>query len=450
MVKLMQVLGGVYMFCPNCGTENDGSAVFCENCGTKIIEEQRLTVTDNVFVDQRVNSGLGKLINFVTTHRTLLAGLISCLVVVIIFFVIGNALSSPDRVVSKYAKALSDGNYEKLYGALKIEDSAFKTKEIYVQSFGRYHDEYYSENSQIKSYSVEALSETDESLGITDLDFYDENGDDFPSSRLSYKIRFIFTDEHEEIKVVTLEKQKQKFLLFFPVYKTVDFDENATFTLTVPDCCNVTLDDIGLSESNCSVTYNDNSTVSYSVDVFKGYHAYEVKGDYYETKAEEICITSPTYNVVAELYFNDSVHQELNDKALSFIEEVYEHALAGDDFSDLDSEFVSDSYDMKTSYEYLVSNMKNYSGEKVESIILHDITASSGAFEGYYIGDPCKVELSFFYDYEALLRESYFSSEMKKYSSEYPIEGYASVYFVLEDDKWVISYFSIPEMEYLI
>ena len=152
------------MFCPNCGTKNDDAALFCESCGTKLedtpvtpVEPQETPVAPQsapVTPQPQVNTQQAQFsaqpqfnaqqpqfsaqpapkakvspLLFVTIGEAVLT-----LIMVIVFFVVGNNVFGYKNVAQTYFEAICAGDWDTAYDQLDIVESTFINKENFIAS----------------------------------------------------------------------------------------------------------------------------------------------------------------------------------------------------------------------------------------------------------------------------------------------------------------------------
>ena len=94
------------MFCGECGTKNEAGSNFCENCGAKLENKKK----DSMF------SNMSK------QNKTILKIASGVIVVIIIAFIVLSNMFKPENIAKKFFEATVDGDTDKIYNYLNIED----------------------------------------------------------------------------------------------------------------------------------------------------------------------------------------------------------------------------------------------------------------------------------------------------------------------------------------
>lgn len=94
------------MFCQACGTPNDDAALFCESCGARL--EKKKT---------------GKIIS--KEHIILFSEIVILCILIVVFYSVGELSCSPENVAERYFVNVVNGNWEKVFQELDIEETPF-------------------------------------------------------------------------------------------------------------------------------------------------------------------------------------------------------------------------------------------------------------------------------------------------------------------------------------
>ena len=143
------------MFCPKCGMKNNASAKFCEVCGAEMIDNQlsvqRKTYTDSAkkgsdlpkkaldlsrkgldLLKKGIDAAKKGIPQLITKLKALpkivkMSSAIALVLVIAIiaFSMIGSAITGPENVVNSYFKAKTNGNWNKMFAYLSINESEF-------------------------------------------------------------------------------------------------------------------------------------------------------------------------------------------------------------------------------------------------------------------------------------------------------------------------------------
>ena len=278
------------MFCQACGTPNDDAALFCESCGARL--EKKKT---------------GKIIS--KEHIILFSEIVILCILIVVFYSVGELSCSPENVAERYFVNVVNGNWEKVFQELDIEETPFINAErLSDADINRIFE-------NINNYSV--------AQNTLDRELWNEltNTDLGTVVTINYRLKGMDYDNRYEIP---LNKQIDKKYLFFDDWKVGTGNLVCqNFSVYVPDGAKVMVDGIPLDDTYLRETEEDERQHYVIPQLFFGMHAIHVERPDWGEVDEEISVTYSN----EEYYLRN---MQLTEDALSRLSQ-----LAVDDCSDL-------------------------------------------------------------------------------------------------------------------
>ena len=282
------------MFCPKCGMKNNADIKFCEACGAEMIDNQP-PVQRKVSADLLMKgSGLPKkalnisrkgldlskkgleavkkgIPQFITKLKSLpkivkmaSAIALALFVAIIAFSMIGSTVTGPESVVNGYFKAKTNGDWNKVFGYLSINESEFVNKD----SFNRF-------------------MENESKLEIVNYKISGSDSGFLTTYTVSYLTK---GSSARQTEVVTLVKTGGKRLLFFDDYRiNADGLTVSNYQIHIPQSAVAYLNDIELIQALSNEPNEDFSTFIIP-DIFPGIYSMKVEHPEYGSYSEQIQI----------------------------------------------------------------------------------------------------------------------------------------------------------------
>lgn len=174
------------MYCGECGAKNKNGDLFCSECGAKLEISKK---------DKEPFSKKTKII---------IVSIVLILLVLGIFYKIGESLTSPKTIAKNYIEALINNDSDKLYNYMGITgDKTFVSKKLFKEISKNEND------SKIENYV------------ITDIKYAD--------SKLNAVVTYSYTlkeNGKEKTNKINLTKTKEKKLLLFDNWKIQDLSSS--------------------------------------------------------------------------------------------------------------------------------------------------------------------------------------------------------------------------------
>lgn len=401
------------MFCGECGTKNESGANFCEKCGVKLINEKKPSKLNTISKKNKIVLGI----------------IVGILLVFIITFIILNSIFKPDNIAKNFFEATINGDTNKIYNYLNIEDGNFTSKKMFTKI---YKDELKDNSDVILNYKVTKTEKSDDGLSVDVMISYTEKDKSIPK-----------TTE------ITLNKAKNKKFLFFDnwVIASENFVTEKDIKLTVAKDSVVTIEGIKLDKK-----YLDEKESDEDEDVYKlpkmliGKYSAKVKLSVGLVIEDELNINKYYSNYSLEVT-DDNIPSKTSKKIETTIKSnlktIYDAAMNKKSFDEIKSTFnykKADLTEIKEDYDTLVSNLSN-SSTTLTSIDFTDVELTGIDFDDNEIKVRAKVK----YKYEVKYK-NYNDEEKTNKSSDY---DYLTISFDCVDDDYkmidtttLTSYFS--------
>lgn len=464
------------MFCPNCGTKNPDDAIFCEACGS--------TLTDFDGDPAGVNP-VGEVTNPARDYRnepavypvqtqtppqptygkdyyseiSATAGAVSVkaprkpipkkvwiilLAAVVLaaarigFFSVGNAQSKPEKTAEQFMSAIRNKDWDKMYSYVTMPESQFLTKE----TFETYQKQKW-DMVNIVNYSI--LPQQPQSAHTNNQEMENEDGG------LAYQARVQYTTPSTTVpQTITLNliKQTEKSMLFFDTWKiSVQDDIISEYSISAPSFASVSFDGTVLNDSDLATDKTTNEEEGQSVyiikNIFAGQHTLKTTSDYTEDNEEIVSLDQSfdsAYTVsVGEI--KEDIISQLKDKSESVIKDIYNAALAHEDFDSLQDYFSTDSTllsDFQWMYSGITDRVFTEEDGGVKKVEFSNFNVQ-GEQTNSQQSDLCvSTDVSFNYKY-TYSSHNYADGT----NSEDKVSDLKSatkrIWFGIEDGKWVIT-----------
>lgn len=441
------------MFCPNCGTKNDDAALFCESCGTKLedtpvtpVEPQETPVAPQsvpVTPQPQVNTQQAQFsaqpqfnaqqpqfsaqlapkakvspLLFVTIGEAVLT-----LIMVIVFFVVGNNVFGYKNVAQTYFEAICAGDWDTAYDQLDIVESTFINKENFIASQKNLAGTEINQSKMVSSY--------DAGLTANVTLQYSERG----ASDIS-------------LMDVNLNKQKKRNFLFFPNWKVSSNQYVAKeFEVEVPAGAILYMD--GVEVPSSMLTGETDYYDTYVLDrVFMGTHEFYCELGGLKSSVREYTISYDyDWLSVTDFVISQEEQEALIQLAYDNVKLTVDAAMNGKSFDEISSIYASDSVDsIRSDYEYWCDEFFAFDGK--EGLIATEITSFEADFGSISVdGGKITAEVDIDYDYhDTFFEEDWWDGEITQ--EEYSSSDYNYIYFVYEDGQWKQSNSAFVEIDW--
>lgn len=135
------------MFCPECGKQNEKSALFCAECGMRFEQLKKPSfinleeITDITSITRTAAGlsagilikGIKKVKSIIIKHNKAFVFSICTVALVIGIILMAYIAANPDRVAKMFLNACASGDYSAVYDYLYLPDSELVTKDIFLE-----------------------------------------------------------------------------------------------------------------------------------------------------------------------------------------------------------------------------------------------------------------------------------------------------------------------------
>lgn len=444
---------GISKICPNCGTQNQGDARFCENCGTDLgaagpnyAPGANSMQGNHGLIGQtppnysyNANHGYGTPpLQAQPAQKKQIpkwAPVVLAEAVVLALCIYGAAGilkkgNSPERVAENYFVHMANGDWEKGYAELDVEDSEFINAEMYGKAQAQEAIGVVT-NYQVNSSSNEALDELSSELsGLMDdlgLGGYLDQGENSSLEevvKIDYRVKGD-TENSTFLAAMNQTPKGWKVSASGCIYKD--------YCLYVPKGASVSLDGISLGDKYF-VPEEERESAEEFMDayqipqIFYGTHQIKVTMEDMEdvTETFEIDYGSSQY-YIESMQIKEEVLDTLVQKAGDNMQQIYGAVMSGKGFKSVESLFTANEgtrKEIKASYEELLAGM-NEGSQQPTKINFQNM-------EGSVYGSEVEVRFEYDMDYQY---EAWWGEEWDTGTYTGGDEWYFQ--FVKEDGNWV-------------
>lgn len=461
------------MFCPNCGTSNDESALFCANCGTRLelepVVTEKSAASDNNAVTQQpevqtqaqqpaeqpqapqINEQVQPQVQtaqvnvqpqvtpmyeqpqngvigdsakkpFKLSKKIVIIGTAAAVVIaaVIVFICVGNSLTNYKKTAGSYVKAVEECDWAKAYSLVQIPDSEFLTKNAFITAHSEATGSAVGNMRVIDSFSSKGRLPGNKAVSVI---YTTATGAD------SQDLLLTVTDKH--------------YMLFFKKYKVSTEDAVVSdCTINVPKGLTLFINDVLVGEQYKSKDSGKNSSYDvYKIPyLFNGTTILKATSEFTEDYTKEIYPSYDEYTTSISSYdvkFAEDKINGLKDKAKKDVTEFFDAAQKKNDFSTVSDKFTTDMQSSaKSTYNGYVdtfkSTYKQISNFKITTFnpSMSDTTFRVDSNDGCpTIKVGYKISYSYTYKY---------SSDTKSHERN-DSKSSAYVYYKYVDGQWKIS-----------
>lgn len=461
------------MFCPNCGTSNDESALFCANCGTRLelepVVTEKSAASDNNAVTQQpevqtqaqqpaeqpqapqINEQVQPQVQtaqvnvqpqvtpmyeqpqngvigdsakkpFKLSKKIVIIGAAAAVVIaaVIVFICVGNSLTNYKKTAGSYVKAVEECDWAKAYSLVQIPDSEFLTKNAFITAHSEATGSAVGNMRVIDSFSSKGRLPGNKAVSVI---YTTATGAD------SQDLLLTVTDKH--------------YMLFFKKYKVSTEDAVVSdCTINVPKGLTLFINDVLVGEQYKSKDSGKNSSYDvYKIPyLFNGTTILKATSEFTEDYTKEIYPSYDEYTTSISSYdvkFAEDKISGLKDKAKKDVTEFFDAAQKKNDFSTVSDKFTTDMQSSaKSTYNGYVDTFKStYKQISNFKITTFNPSMSDIAFR-VDSNDGCPTikvgyKISYSYTYK-------YSSDTKSHERN-DSKSSAYVYYKYVDGQWKIS-----------
>lgn len=333
-----------------------------------------------------------------------------------IWYAYGSRSGDSERIALQYFEYFLTGNYGKMYDMTEVTESGFVNEDYYAKML-----EAQAIMGGISDYEVQKTGSTKKTR--------------------EYVIEYTKKDGMKGKFEIVLEKQPERTYLLFHTWKVkIDKLILESYTVGIPSDMTGSIDGIPLED------YYDNTSLDGEMKyyvlprILSGDHTFTIAGKniatynetaYIEPGETEKEFTLDSFSMVA------SEEKEVLDYAKYVVNQMYEHALQGGDFSSVEELFVN-SEKHRAAIGYLYDSMVDWTvGENGARLLNFSIDKISSSIQKYTYPSEAVVKVNYKYSYTALEERTMLTANQAQ------VEGSGKaavkVYFKKNSkDKWRI------------
>ena len=334
------------MFCERCGRENENGKKFCKYCGAPLTASQSTAFQSSgqsaAAVRKQKSSGF-------RMKPLYWAILIEGVLLVLLLaggFLLGKKLCGPENTVKSYARALLDGDWEKAYSCLDLDESA-KNKSMYLMAKASEQPQEYSNLSVQKEADDMGNILWNQMTGSKSSDAYE-----------TYEVRCLVEGETEKSEVTVVRTGKKKFF-FFDEWKVVpDSLYGTDVTVTVPEGSEILMN--GQTLDTAVKVSDDNGRSVYEIpELYYGTYQVEIGAEGMESY--KALVDYQGYGDAFDFYYvwlmpDEETRELLMEQMVSDLTVYLDSSLKGQDFDTISDLFTREALkqgEMEYGYEYL-------------------------------------------------------------------------------------------------
>lgn len=298
-----------------------------------------------------------------------------------VWYAFGSRAGSSERYVMKYFEYFLMGNYEKMYDMVDVTESLFVNED-----------------------SFEAMMDTQAIMG--GINEYDVELVSKKDGVLEYEIKYTKKDETKGVFNVVLEKQPQKTYLLFNTWKVnVDSSIIDSYTVGIPSDMVGTIDGMPIDSFYDNTSLDGEMKYYVFLRLFEGEHTFTISGENIDTYNETVYLESDDKEkdfVLEDFSMPPNEKEEITEYSKYIINQMYEHALQGSDFTEIE-ELFANSEQRRSAIRYLYDDMVEWSvGDNGAKLETFEINKMSAKIHEYNYPDEAAVKVTYNYSYTAL------------------------------------------------
>lgn len=278
---------------------------------------------------------------------------------------------SPETAALNYWEASMKHEWGKAYDYCNFPDSELLSKQMYVNANANNDDVLNYESVKVHDMAEEAGKNLDDLSSMLGYDASDEvkklKSDDTKYYMIEYRVK---GDEEKSYSYLTVTKTKDKNFLFWDDWKVTSSESWASdVQLTIPENAQLSMNGTKVDDSDAE-TEGGMKTITIPY-MFTGEYQMSVTEEGMEDYNSLIQVSS--YGIdesYIELIPSAEVVEELASRAGDDFKTIIESALAGEDFSAVESLFTAEALadgDVQEEYEEMVEELR---GDGVDSGII--------------------------------------------------------------------------------
>lgn len=406
------------MYCPECGKSNPEGLSNCQYCHSELKDNTSIAKTKNANLEKyaskikKVNSTEAKI--FLKRNKKSVVFFALILFIVVTFFVTGNVLSNPQRIVKKYFDSYSTKDFDTMYSLIDVNESEF-----------------------INSETFSKLMEETSVIGSANVTNYKISTNLNSGSIIkNYDVMYVLDNGSSSSVEVNLVKTNKRILFFFSTYKVMlpEGMIHYNYKIEVPSGFNVELDDKPLQNAE------ENGEVStFVIDtMFNGNHSIKISSPITKDYTESFYIDNYSDSKeISDFEMKEEAMDSINAEAKKTTEAIFNGAFEGKSFSELSIKIGEES-NVESKYEEISSwfkARKESDYARLTGIILTDFDCDFS----YNQNSSCSGRVFFYMTQKNAYKEGD-EGEEKIYDDENSQEVFLT-YQYSTDGTWILNNF---------
>lgn len=346
------------------------------------------------------------------------------LLLVIIFFMVGNYLYGPAKSARAYYEAKLSEDWNGVYDNCKFPESPFLSRQNFVNA-----------NSYVKG-GAAAESELPE---ITSYMMRKKQSD---GNTAVYQVNYSLKGDGEaHIESLSMERGSSVLKMFNNWYVTPEDLYIQDVKITVPEDARLVIDGIDVTEKYKEKS-GDSTKAVYKVPyLFLGWHTVELKEPGKENYREIFQLReNKALEFIPELQLNNQSGKEICDQAEKALEAIYAGAASNKDFNKISKYFAGDKDTQKAAkkaYEDLADQFATKKSVGIATLSVTRVTTSVQNKE-----ELMHAEIEVNYTAEKVSKWFFFFYDTENYSDSVLLKSRVTK----EDGKWVFDAGIIPAL----
>ena len=334
------------MFCERCGRENENGKKFCKYCGAPLTAFQSTAFQSSGQPAAAVRKQKSSGFRMKPLYWAILIEGVLLVLLLVGGFLLGKRLCGPENTVKSYARALLDGDWEKAYSCLDLDESA-KNKSMYLMAKASEQPQEYSNLSVQKEADDMGNILWNQMTGSKSSDAYE-----------TYEVRCLVEGETEKSEVTVVRTGKKKFF-FFDEWKVVpDSLYGTDVTVTVPEGSEILMN--GQTLDTAVKVSDDNGRSVYEIpELYYGTYQVEIGAEGMESY--KALVDYQGYGDAFNFYYvwlmpDQETRELLMEQMVSDLTVYLDSSLKGQDFDTIYDLFTREALkqgEMEYEYEYL-------------------------------------------------------------------------------------------------
>lgn len=421
--------------CQCCRNVNPKHSNFCENCGKRLVTVSTVAR----FISTRFKTLPVKV------RKCVSLSVISIIAVLIVLNVLAY-IFDPIHTVNKYYKALANKDYEAIYECFgELPNGDFINKHLYFKLNENVVDSGF--NGKIINYQITPVVDKVEN------DYYSSSSKTEGTDKIAkyYMVAYSETGTDRISKdSVTLIKQQGKNFLIFDKWAVAPKDiivDNCK--ITTLKGASITLNGTELGAEYLSETDIDSSAQydNYIIPtILQGTYEATIKLPYSQEITKDVRIeTSNNISLTDGFLLEKTTEDELAQKIVESISQIYNAIIEGKDFSAVKSLFAEGDNNAEYSYNNVFNNyhqnsrmLKKFSVEFSGAISDNNVQISNR---------QVSIRASYSYNYTIEVAKGWYGNEFEVISNS--SSGNTTAIFIYENGQWVLNDFiNLPSINY--